>query len=311
MRKVTDGNGADSTSAALSYLTTNRKLWLADLYVIGEIGDPMAIYLTNFETPLNYKPIGTFTPAVIERGQVSSKVGLEVATMDVTWWPPVTTLTSSISAGSPLQLFQLGVYDNWRFRVYKVFMPTPGDCNTLGVTPLFGGRISEVTGDRISVQMTIRSYLEVVDQKIPPNTIENTNSVAAFGGAKPPAGFSKVPTFQVFGFKSNNIFYLDCTSTPGHIFSDHVFRNGWLQFDYGAGETLSGMWSVVGDNVLYIDGDLVHHNQVTIYSPMPWPPTPLVDTCFISAPQPSDQSEGVIGVDNKPFPYVPPPESAG
>src|SRR4051794_37034185 len=104
MRKVIAGDGSDSTAAVLSWLAANRKLPIANVYCIGRPENPLALWLTDYETPLCWLPATVekrnpngspkaFDPAVITRGSVKSGIGLDVAKMDVNWTPANLTFT--------------------------------------------------------------------------------------------------------------------------------------------------------------------------------------------------------------------------
>ena len=326
MKKAIDGNGADSTSAMWNWLMGHNQIEQCNLYLVGEIGDPNALYLTDYSIPLTWCGM-TFAPAAVgilardigggSRVQVQSKIGLDVIQVDVEYSPANVTFANDIIRTSPLQKAALGYYDNWRVRIWRCIMPTAGDATTLGCYELFGGRVGGSEIDQLKIKWSVESWTAVLDQKVPGNLIENTNILASYAGAKPPAGFSTIPRFSVAAGSTASVLLLDCTSTPGHIFSDNALRMGWILFDFpgNSGETLGGVWSIVAENKDYNDGG-THRNQIKLYSPLPWPPTPyagspkLGDTCFVSAPFPVDSSEGTRGVDSFVFEYVPAPENA-
>ena len=312
MRKVTDGNGNDSTAAVLAWLKANNELRIANLYLIGELEDPQAVFLTDWESPLVWSPWGTFQPAIqadgsvgIARGSVTSKFGFTVQQLEIKWnVQPPASFASSISAASPYQLARMGYYDNWPVRVWSVYMPTAGDANTFGASELFGGRISKCVVERGVITLTVNSFLDVVNVYVPTNVIELTSSLASYKGATPPAGFSVVPQFKVLAGSNTQTIICDSTTNPGHIFSTNVFRNGYVVFNGGVGSTLGGVWSAVLSN--YTVTGTPQHNGIILYSLLPWPPTPGVDTFYISAAAPINQADGSYGG----FPFVPGPESA-
>jgi Uncharacterized conserved protein (DUF2163) len=306
VKTVTGGNGSDTTAAVQAWLAANRSLMLRNLYLIGELEDPAALWLTDHESPLEWSAWGTFLPSNIKRGTVSSKIGLEVPKLTITWSPKLGSFTSSIGSASPYQLAQIGMYDNWKVRVWRCFMPTPGDANTFGACELFGGRIGATTIARGKIEWQVTSFLDVVNQKIPPNVIETTNTLASFKGANPPPGLSRIPQFNVISGSTSTVLLLDCTFPTAHqIFPSQSLNRGYLVFNGGAGATLAGVFRPIGANQNVLVGG-VHYNQVQIYDALPWPPTPGVDTCFVSAAFPLNQADG----DYFGFPYVPDPETA-
>jgi hypothetical protein len=313
MRKVTGLNGADNSAAALAWLLTQRQIERAHLYLIGEPGHPRSIWLTDYDRPLTWGP-GTFGVDNVSRSGVSTKIGLDVVSLEVTWSPSNHVFTQSLATTSPYQLAQMGYYDNWPVHIWRLVMPTPGDVSTYGAYEVFGGRVAACRIDPLKIVFSVNSWTEVLQMKVPANVIDNANVLGSYTGAHPPAGFATIPTFNVIQGSTNNVLILDCINFPNTIFNTNIFQRGWLLFDFPSAahpnETLGGIWSVVGANSNYVNGAGHHYNQVQIYTPLPFPPTPGSDTCFISAPFPIDQAEGTIGYDNYPFPYVPAPESA-
>ena len=310
MRKVTGGDGSDTTAAVQAYLTSNNSLWLANLYMIGEPEDPAVIMITDFDRPLTWSWVGTFWPGVTKRGKISSKIGLEVTQFDFQWSPKNRVFTSSVVDTSPLQLAATGYYDNKPVRVWRVFMPRPCDANTFGAAEWFGGRIASTVVDRQWIKWTVNSWLEVIDQQTPSNVIENTNPLASFAGANPPAGFATIPQFSVVAPSDNNTIYGTCINFPSTYWGINKFQYGWLIFNYGSNATLAGMWGIIGGSGPYPPTGSPTANKFQIYAQLPWPPTPGVDTFFVSAPMPLDQHHGGLGVNNFPFPGVPAPEGA-
>jgi Uncharacterized conserved protein (DUF2163) len=306
MRKVTGGNGTDTTAAVAAWLAGGNELRLANLYLIGELEDPNALWLTDWEAPLLWSAWGTFQPAVISRGTVTSKIGLEVSSLDLTWSPKVVPFSQSVSTASPYQLAQIGYYDNRRVRIWTVYMPTPGDANTYGASELFGGRIADSTVERGAIKFVVNSFLDVVNQYVPTNVIELTNTLAAYTAATPPKGFSQIPQFNVITGDSPTQVVGDCTfPSQHHIFGTNDFQHGYLVFNSAPGATLGGMWAAVQQNIK-ITIRHVDYNQFILYTPLPWAPTPGLDTFYVSRAAPIDQQDGSYYG----FPYVPDPSLA-
>jgi hypothetical protein len=307
MRKVIGGNGQDTTAATQAYLASTPNPLIRDLILLGPPEHPQSIWMTNYEAPLLWKPWGTFQPATVSRNGVTTKVGLEVQKISLTWSPGNRASTVSTSTASPQQLARLHFYDNWPVRIWKVFMPTPGDANTLGATDWFGGRIDTASVDRGKIAFSISSFLNVVTQKVPSTVIEVTNTLAATGAATAPPGDPSIPVFQTFAGSNENQIIADClTPTAGKIYSGNQFAGGYMVFISGPGATLAGAWSAIGGNGEFSDGSGNHHSSFSIYSPLPWPPTPGVDKFYVSTTAPINQSdESYFG-----FPYVPSPQTA-
>jgi hypothetical protein len=306
MKTVTGGDGSDTTAAVIAWLAAGRNFVLANLFLIGEADDPLALWLTDWESPLSWPHWGVFQSAVIARDTVTSAIGLNVESLAVTWSPKPSAFAATISAANPFQLARMGYYDNWRVRVWTVYMPTPGDANTFGCSELFGGRIADTTLDRGVIKFSVNSFLDVVNQMVPNNVIELLNTAAAYAGATPPPGFAHVPQFDVIDGSTTTQVVGDQTYPVAHsILGTNNVKGGYLVFNGGPGTTLGGVWSAIQQNILVSTGGIhvVNYNQFILYAPLPWTPTPGVDTFYVSGASPIDQSDGsYLG-----FPYVPDP----
>lgn len=301
MRQVYSGTGTNTTSTVAAALKAGDQFLMADLVLIGAPEDPKAIWLTNWESPLLWSLWGTYQPGNFERGEVACKTGLEVVTVSLRWSPSNITVTNDVSTTTPYQLARIGYYDNWPVRIWTAYMPTAGDANTWGASELFGGRVSECTVERGAINFTINSFLDVVNQYVPTNTIELLNTVASWRGAVPPAGLSVVPYFTVYTGSSTTQVYGDCTSpTPGQIFNQNALRGGYIVFKGGS---LDGVWSSILSNQHPSPGG--HEvNDFVLYQPLPWTPT-AGDVFYATATSPINKADG----DYYGFPYVPNPES--
>ena len=308
MRRVIGGNGQDNTIAAQAWLAMTANPILRDLILIGYPEDTRSIWLTNHEAPVIYSPYaGVFAPAVISRDKVKATIGLDVQSFAITWSPSNLAITSNASSASPAQLARMHVFDNWPVRILRAFMPTPGDANTLGCADWLGGRIETVSVERNKLTFNCKTYLDVINQKVPSTVIETTNTLAGTTAFTLPPGAASVPIFSCIAGSTENNILADCTSpTAGQIFNDDTFAGGYMIFLGGTGATLAGAWSAIGENSRYTDGSHNDHSRFEIYNPLPWPPTPGVDTFYVSTSAPINLGdESYYG-----FPYVPNPQSA-
>ncbi len=307
MRQVINGYGQDSTAATLAYLQAQNLFRLPNLYLIGYPEDPNALWLTDYEAPVAWPVWGDqpFLNAAIKRSSVTTKVGYDVQTLSITWTPKNTAYGYSTATSNPWQLAQNGYYDNIPVRVWSCYMPAPGDAMTYGCSPLFGGRIGQSKIVRGSIVFSITSFLDVVNQMVPTNVIEMYSQAAAYSGATPPAGFTQIPQFNVIAGSSPNVIIGDCINIgPHHQFGTNVLRSGYLVFN--AGGTLGPTnWSAIQENVGITIGAANYLNQFVLYAPLPFAPTPGLDTFYVSAPAPVDQSDDPEAFDG--FLYVPSP----
>jgi hypothetical protein len=310
LRQVIAGDGSDSTAATQAYLESTDRPILRDLIVIGDPEDPQSIWLTNHEAPVLYRPYGTFKPAVVSRDGVEAKIGLEAQSLSIDWSPgaaAASSATVNTGTASPYQLAAQHFYDNWPVLILRCFMPTPGDAETLGCATWFGGRIQNCKVGRNKLTFNTKSNLDVVTEKVPSTVVEVTNTLAGNTAVTLPAGDPSIPTFECFTGSSETNIIADCLSpTADKIYAGSLFVGGYLVFLSGTGATLAGAWSAISGNGIFTDGDGNRHSYFTVYSPLPWPPTPGVDTFYVSKAPPIDiADESYFG-----FPYVPAPQQA-
>jgi hypothetical protein len=308
VRSCIGGSGQNTTTALAAYLLQNNELRLANLILIGRPEDPESIWLCDWESPLIWPCMGTFAPAVIKRGTVTTKIGLDVAALTLTWTPPTLPYSVNTQTANFYQLAQIGYYDNWPVHVWTAYMPTPGDVNTFGCSPLFGGNIGNCTVARGQITFTVNSFLAVTGQQVPTNVIELLNTAAAYAGATPPGFSGAIPQFNAIAGSSTNVVIGDMTSntpTPHSIVHTNAAQFGFLVFNAGPNATLGGIWSAIQTNESISIGG-TPYNQFVISAPLPWPPTQGADTFYVSGASPINQADG----DYFGFPYVPAPIQA-
>jgi hypothetical protein len=310
MRKVIGGNGADNTAATQAWLSATDDPCIRDLILIGAPENPRSIWLTNHEAPVLYSPYGTFNPATVTRDRVKAQIGLEVQSLGLNWTPgvnPKDSATLNTNTASPYQLAANHFYDNWPVLILRAFMPTPGDADTLGCAEWFGGRVQNCEVGRGGIKFNLKSLLDVVTQKVPSTVVETTNTLASTAAVTLPAGDASIPVFSCVAPSTETYIVADCTSpSAGKIYSGNLFSGGYMVFLSGPGATLAGCWSAIGQNGAWTDGHGNTHSEFIIYNPLPWPPTPDVDTFYVSKTAPINVGdEGFYG-----FPYVPAPTQA-
>lgn len=312
IRKFYDGNGNESTSAVIAHLAAHRALYIADLYVINTAPQYNGQYLGkqflltdwnnsliwNYSGPRSSKIGNRFFPGNIARGEVESKIGLEAATLDVTWTPNDSDILAQ--AGSPLvtiltalQGFGCGVWDNGILEVWRVLMPTVGDCNTFGACMMFGGRIGDIVPNRLSAKLSVISRMEVLNVQVPPNLIEPTNILALYSvGTIPAGGPSSLPV--VSGSTVAKVF---ADSSP--IMPAGTYDSGYIVF---TGGQLAGTYRSVRAQTVESG-----HNAFYLFEPLPFAPS-VNDTIAAYIAVPPDMAAALAnGQDAAGFPFAPVP----
>lgn len=309
MRQVLSGAGVDTSAAVIAWLKAHKTLTIANLYLIGEPDDPHALWLTDWESSLVWAPWGTFRSANIKRGNVSSKIGLEAEVLQLTWSPLNTAITASLATASPYQKARLGLYDGKRVRVWRTYMPTPGDADTFGAMELFAGWIGDVSTTLGSIEFSVNSYLYALNQKVPTGIIEVTNTLASYSGGALPPGYPSMPSFYlVTPLNTETVIYgWQKEPFPERVATPDSLNGGFVVFSAGPGATMAGIYSAIGRNSdFYYAPTNQRFTQIQLDSPLPWVPTAFVDNFYVCARAPINQADG----DYYGFPYVPAPETA-
>lgn len=105
------------------------------------------------------------TDPIIKRGTINTSAGVEVDELDLTL-----LCNSDVTVGNvPLAQFaRQGGFDGARLSVTRQFSLLPGS-TACGSLNLFSGRVSTLTVSGSSVDMTVRSDLELLDEMMPRN----------------------------------------------------------------------------------------------------------------------------------------------
>src|SRR4029077_11926499 len=212
---------------------------------------------------------------------------------------------TTAATANPYQKVQTGVYDNWRFRLWRTVMPTPGDANTYGACELFGGRIANSKVERGKISFSIQSFLDVVNQQVPPNVIELNNTLTNFAGATPVVSDSETVIAQFAAVAGSTVTSIlaNCTApTASKIYGTNKFQRGYMVWN--SGSTLAGYLSPIARKQ-----HSAGHSQCIVYAPFPWAPT-AGDTFYCSIQPPVNLQDAATGFEYFGFPYVPQPESA-
>ena len=303
MRTFIDGNGNDSTAAVLAYLATNRQLQFADLYVINTAPQYSGQYLgktfllTDYAAPLKWNYKGMFRTAVVSRGEVESKIGLEADVLEVTWAPRTAVLAKDSGGNvilTALQGFGAGIFDNGILEVWRCLMPSTGDCNTFGACCMFAGRIGDLEPNRLAVKISVISRLENLNVQVPLNVVEPGNVLAQYSPGILPTGAP--PSLTIAAGSTLAKVYADAAgSTP---IAD-LYDGGYLIFTSGK---LAGHY-------VEVESQDVGAGHWTFYLQIPLPFAPsAADTIAGYIPVPTDYAtaSSLAGGYNG-FPYVPVP----
>lgn len=159
-----------------TYLDANNRYQMADLVKITPvIGSP--ILITNADRDVTFTENGssvTYLSSEIGfiRSNTSLKVGVEVDDMTITLFnlnPAYSPITNESLVSATIK----GYFDNAQVIVSRAFFPeTYGTTSTDYIVWLFTGSIHEANPSRNSVNMTVKSELDKLNQTLPRNTYQ-------------------------------------------------------------------------------------------------------------------------------------------
>lgn len=231
--------GAGATSALLN---SGAAFQMLDLYKITLNGGAV-IYWHGGAGDLLASPNGSYAFAatggqsaaangtylkgpLIDRGKISTKMGLEVATLDITISASLTDLIN----GTPLIPFAQGRgFDGATVVLYRAYLPAWGQPIT-GVTIAFSGRVTSLRDvSRAQFTMTVSAWTVLLNVNMGPDVFQagclNTHYDAncTLTPTNVAGVVSGTPTTQAFG----------CTGAAAGE-PDHFFDKGTVLFTSGA-----------------------------------------------------------------------------
>jgi Uncharacterized conserved protein (DUF2163) len=272
------------------------------------------IGLTDASSPLTYAG-KIYVPAHIKNNGFKSKIGLDVDSLQLEWKlrgdevmvaDPLTGATIL----TMLQGFQQGLWDGVWVKWRRTYMPTFGDCDSLGAVSMFRGRIAEVEVDRLTAKITVNSITEMFNRQIPQQLIEANNRSLQFGPGLPPDLDPDPTHWTVFqcvagqGGTVQKIVAQQTAPTSGQVYAPGTFDLGYLLFQ---ADPLANIVAQV-ERYEVIAG----YNVFYLFKPLYVDPHsyPLSFTAFVPVPKDQTISGAGTAAELPGFPRVPLPEQA-
>lgn len=287
------------TAAMIAFLqsTAAESIYVADLIQI-QLIDGTILYVTDGQMPITYNG-NTYNAVGIgqwQRGQISTKLGLQGTTMDLS----VVADDLTLVPGRPCSIIQginLGLFDGALVTVYTAYMPTYGD-TSLGVEIKFGGQWGQARKiGRTSAEIECQSFLYLLNQQMPKGLLQ-TNC--------------RWPLFSA-GCTLNQATYT-FTNTVGAGSTQSVI-NAATTFSQASGYFTQGVLKFVsGQNLNLSTLVKLHAGQVLDLSPALLFPVQVGDEFTVSA-----GCDHTLGTCQKTFsnnlnyggaPFIPNPENA-
>lgn len=330
MRKVINGAGVDTTNLVLTLLQSGQPLFITDLFEIStapyqNTGTPSAIrgfFVSPRDFPLVNRQVidpgtgtpATFMPSVIERTQLSFELGLDTKSVQVKWSPDPSLQYAfglnlsgvTPTTGNLYWQFQRGGFDNGCMRIWRAFMPSDGDADTLGLAQLFIGRIADVTAGSDQIEITANTFSEIFDQQVPRYLIEaaqRSNQLSKLSegnsfGVSPGDGDSAASTL-------NSATVTAFVATHPHtnfLFPDHSLAGNYAVYAGVGLREIADNWNDGVKNYL-----VFYKGQADLKMPYPAPPQQIVLWGSLSpAATAAPIGGGYIFLPG--FPFIPRPE---
>jgi hypothetical protein len=297
--------------------------WVIDLVAIrvvysspsggltGLLGLPAGV--TDCNSPLTYAG-KIYVPANIKNDGFKSKIGLDVDSLKLTWTfkgdePMIVDPSTGATLLTMLQAFQYGLWNGVWVKWRRAYMPTFGDCDSLGAVSMFRGRIAEVKVNRLKAEITVNSITELFNRQIPQQLIEANNRSMQIGPGLPPdldpspSAWTYFQCISGMGGTVQKIVADQTAPTAGQVYAPGTFDLGYLLFQASPLQYFVAQvqhYEVIGG-----------HSVFYLFKPLYVDPHIFGSTFAAFIPVPKDQAiSGAGGVSLKPFPFVPLPEQA-
>ena len=163
-------DAAGHPGATLSLLNSGDDFQMADLWAITLNGGAIIRWHgAGLTTPLTFNGDTYLAGPAIDRGKISTKLGLEVATLDVT----IAAGSTDLINGAPLIPFaQARGFDGATVVLYRAFIPAWGGPIT-GVVVAFSGRVTELKDvSREKFTMTVSAWTVLLNVNMGPDVFQ-------------------------------------------------------------------------------------------------------------------------------------------
>jgi uncharacterized phage protein (TIGR02218 family) len=152
-----------ASAPLIALINGSNEYLIADLISIILVTGSV-LYYTSADVNIVYGG-NTYVPFPFERGSTKTVVGTQVDTLDVTLFAGISNLISGI----PIPQFASnGGFDGADVTLYRAFL-TSWTAAPTGALIMFTGSISDATPSRTTVQLTVKSDLELLNIQMPRN----------------------------------------------------------------------------------------------------------------------------------------------
>jgi uncharacterized phage protein (TIGR02218 family) len=281
-----------ATAALQALLDGTRQFQMADCYTIATVGGEVPRYTSaDFDVKLGAYTFSSRGP-LVSRGPIRTSVGLEVDTLSITI---ATGNPAHALNGQPFIAGALdGALDGALVLLERAFFSSWAS-PAVGSLVMFSGRVSQISGSRHELQVSVKSDLELLNVKLPRNIVTPGCSNTLYGSVCGANRAAVTVTGAIAGVETQRRAFGTALSQA----------NGW--FDLGTLTFTSGANAGVSRTVQsFADG--------TFEFALAWPADIAVGDAFSVVPG-CDGTKATCQVrfNNLPryrgFPFVPAPET--
>lgn len=147
----------------LEALLATRCFWVADLWTVALASGSVLRHTSADQAVIAGGRQFLASSHLFERGRISQKAGLEVATLDLTVHPREGDLVDGLPF---LHAIRLGLFDEAEITLERAFMAEFGDTSA-GTLIQFAGRAGEIEAGQSSAAIPVNSHLELLNVKLP------------------------------------------------------------------------------------------------------------------------------------------------
>lgn len=274
----------------VTLFTSGNAFLMADCYKI-QLTNGTTLRFTNFDTDVTFSGQTWLKDApVFIRNQTRIVIGLEVDTLQVTVSP---SDSDQIGSQTWLQAVCAGVLDGALVTLDRAFMDL--NLNVAGIVNMFVGYVAQLSIDRMNIEMTVNSPLDLLSVQMPRNLYQSACQHVLYSSG---CGANKA-TFSTAGTVLGSPTILSFTS--GVSGASGRYNLGSLQFTSGS---LSGTKRSVKSWASGI---------MTLLNPLPLAPA-IGDAFTVTAgcDHRKDTCNSLFNnlANFKGFPYIPVPEAA-
>lgn len=152
-----------AASPELEALLATRRFFVADLWTV-ELASGSLLRHTSADQAITAGGrLFLAASHLFERGRISQKAGLEVATLDLTVHPREADLVDGVPF---LHAIRLGLFDEAEITLERAFMAEFG-VTSAGTLIQFAGRAGEIEAGQSSAYIPVNSHLELLNGKLP------------------------------------------------------------------------------------------------------------------------------------------------